>query len=296
MKKLIYLLITSLIFISCKDENLGYTKEDVIFSKYKTEFVKEFGEPDPTHTWGFIDIPIEENITRGAVPNSNEWSSKGLDVPSPLTDVQKRVVTEWFTKHKNPNGIAVSWRDYFAQQVSSTEYGSHMDHLYDASSIDSNGNVNSAAHLYNYNSGNCSETNVDNKYQDRIQYMTDMNTKAFGYHESVGSNYYFDHYVIIPGDVIDPSNTYGLHGMFFVGFDYEAYKSWAPKEGRVERDYYFNDWIIRISPGTYSIKSQRVMCEDLGGSFDWDFNDVVFDELGFIHIFFENNVVIVISF
>lgn len=258
------------IFTSCQDEDFGFTAEEI---SYETKFFKEFGHPDPNHNWGFKTMEVIDNTstdTRAAGPNANEWGSKGLDVPTPLTPIQKEKVTEWFTEHHNPQGITVSWTDYFAQQVSSTSYGSHMDYLLDA------GN-NYQDHINNFNSGNCSETNVNNQYKDRIQYMTGQSTKAFGYHESVGQNTYFDHYVIIPGTTIDPSNQYGLHGMFFVGFDYEAYKSWAPNEDRVERDYYFNDWIIRISPGTCSSISQRVMCEDLGNSFDWDFNDVVFD-------------------
>lgn len=49
--------------------------------------------------------------------------------------------------------------------------------------------------------------------------------------------------------------------------------------GHYDKDY--NDIVLAISPrpieSTYRAISYRVMCEDLGGTFDWDFNDVVFD-------------------
>ena len=54
----------------------------------------------------------------------------------------------------------------------------------------------------------------------------------------------------------------------------------------VERDWFFTDWIVRITPGMYK-NAQRVFIEDLIASdlsqvgytnkSDWDFNDAVFD-------------------
>ncbi len=295
---------------SCQEEDLGYTADQI---KYETEFVKEFGKPDPNHKWGFVDMPLLESTpaTRVAGPNANQWGYQGLDVPYPLSQVQKDFVTDWFKTHQNPEGVAVSWTDYFAQQVYSNEHGKNMDKIIDAS-------TNSQDHIYNYNSGTCSENgsvtapwlpngdptsqNGWPEYKDRIQYMTGQSTKAFSYHETMSQKTWEDHYVIIPGEMIDPTNslaskativkgsdgkdvkqkdgstiptTESIWGMWFVAFDYEAAGQSANQI--VHRDYYFDDWIIRISPGTYSTKSQRVMCEDLGGSFDWDFNDVVFD-------------------
>lgn len=311
------------IFTSCQEEDFGFTAEEIT---YETKFFKEFGHPDPDHNWGFTPMEVIDNTsseTRAAGPNANEWGSKGLDVPLPLTDTQKTIVTEWFESHPNPQGITVSWTDYFAQQVSSTSNAtSHMNYLLDA------GN-NYQDHIYNANSGDISNNNVkylDGHYgNDHIQYMTGQSTEAFGYHDSFGNRTYFDHYVIIPGSIIDPTDQYGIKGMYFVGFDYlgekdlsqigncsncnnwfakfvpkrvtdssgDCYKMACSKCGHIDEkinndkrgelvqfvpdDGYYNDWIVRICPGTCSSISQRVMCEDLGNSFDWDFNDVVFD-------------------
>lgn len=46
-------------------------------------------------------------------------------------------------------------------------------------------------------------------------------------------------------------------------------------------DHDMNDIVLAITPhpieSTYRAISYRVMCEDLGGTFDWDFNDLVLD-------------------
>ncbi|MCQ2222466.1 MAG: hypothetical protein MJZ35_01620 [Bacteroidaceae bacterium] len=266
--------------IDFEEERIKY--QEALQAKYNEAFVQEFGQINPNHNWGFGDL-VAPNVTRAAVPNANQWGSEfGLDVPAPLTDNQKNTVTAWFTNTKNPTGVAVSWENYFAQQVSSTTYGQNMDELYDAG----HGYTD---HVFNFNRGDCGPNdNVNNgrdpQYSDKIQYMTGQSTKAFGYHESVGQNTYFDHYVIIPGEMIDPTDALAatgesIKGMYFVGFDYESYKNWAPEEDRVERDFYFNDWIIKITPGLFlpSSNTTRIMCEDLGVIGDFDFNDVVFD-------------------
>lgn len=46
-------------------------------------------------------------------------------------------------------------------------------------------------------------------------------------------------------------------------------------------DHDYNDFMLRITPrpveSTYNSSDVRIMCEDLGGTFDWDFNDIVYD-------------------
>lgn len=51
MKKFKFILFSILLafsVLSCQEENFGYTASDI---RYNTEFVKEFGNPDPNHTW-----------------------------------------------------------------------------------------------------------------------------------------------------------------------------------------------------------------------------------------------------
>lgn len=64
----------------------------------------------------------------------------------------------------------------------------------------------------------------------------------------------------------------------------EQYHHWVQKEER-PYDGYYSNYIVKITPGNGSVTppppatlpSYRVMCEDLGNSYDFDFNDIVFD-------------------
>ena len=92
--------------------------------------------------------------------------------------------------------------------------------------------------------------------------------------------------------------TLGEHGErhysgFYLGFDY-----WGSNEdGGKTADGYYSNWIVKLSPGrpdsyydedkeerpepkpdpTPSYYYRRIMCEDLGNTNDFDFNDLVFD-------------------
>lgn len=91
----------------------------------------------------------------------------------------------------------------------------------------------------------------------------------------------------------NPDNTKAAATFHYVDKTYCAFED-APHEctnasgtgycttcGYGHYDHDFNDIILYISPRPYETTFQsikyRVMCEDLGGSFDWDFNDVVYD-------------------
>ena len=247
---------------------------------YQENFVKTFGNIDPNNDWGFGEnIPSNPKPTKAVDANSNNWGGY-VEVPDVLTEEQKTAVTAWFTAHQNPQGIAVNWCDFFVQQVSSTDNGKqHMDKL-----TCGTGNE----HINDFNSGdrsahdvcywqNPNNQNDTKKHSDKISFMVNSSTECFGYHESVGNTQYNDKYVIIPGEVIAKEYpNIGLEGMFFVGFDYNAQKSDGSTNDNVAADGYYNDWIVKITPGLYT-KGDRVMCEDLGTTADYDFNDIVFD-------------------
>ncbi len=228
---------------------------------YKEAFVKQFGKIDPKNNWGF-GASTKSIGTRGVDANANMWGNY-VEVPDPLTQAQIDVVTQWFKNNKNPQGIAVQWSDFFAQQVSSGEYSNHMDKLTCGTSNE---------HINNFNGGNCSTNNVfdgDSNHPDQIQFMVNSSTECFGFHNSGDSRQYNDNYVIIPGSKIDAS----VAGMYFVGFDYENHMN-----QEVNKDGYYDNWIIKITPALYKgDNARRIMCEDLGATDDFDFNDVVFD-------------------
>lgn len=296
MKKILFVGITALAMASCThDDYAPVSKQE----QYQAVFEKEFGTVNPNVNWGFTPQQVftfDENGkligTRGSDPNANQWANY-LTVPTRLTDAQKDVVRKWFQTHKNPQGLKVNWSDFFVEQVykggTNTE-GSHSPEIYTINKpaggteqikgsdkmdwLACGSNAKYGDHIYNFNGGN-----------GDIMYMKDYNTTCFGFHDSYGDNhfentYYYDSYVLIPGDQIDKS----VAGMYFVGFDYKTAK-FDNGEIRVNPDGYYSDWIIRVVPGLSAPNAaKRVMVEDIIDSnlkvvktSDWDFNDAVFD-------------------
>lgn len=81
-----------------------------------------------------------------------------------------------------------------------------------------------------------------------------------------------------------------IYDGYYLGFDYQCYKPETQDgEGNVnkycyhEADGYYSNWIFKLTPATPLEEpqlvdlSRRIMCEDLGNTYDFDFNDVVFD-------------------
>ena len=160
---------------------------------------------------------------------------------------------------------------------------------------DNNGTMNVGngymEHINNFNNGN-NTNSVDNPRATGGKiigqtFMENSGTLDFAYHNTADSKYH-NEYIIIAGADIDPS----LAGYYYVGFDFCANgfyvqdDSGAPQhlDQCVDRDWVFNDWIVRISPGQF-VGQQRVFVEDLITNedlnkidpSDWDFNDAVFD-------------------
>ena len=309
MKKILFVGITALAMASCThDDYAPVSKQE----QYQAVFEKEFGAVNPNVNWGFTPQQVftfDENGkligTRGANTEANQWYQY-LTVPAPLTDAQKDVVRKWFQNNKNPQGLDVNWSDFFVQQVykGGTNPGSNSPEIYytlkDGVQTQNTDTVTGSNymdwlacgseesqykdHINNFNGGDAGDMNVgegNNKsHQDKIMYMHDYNTTCFGFHDSYGQTYYYDSYVLIPGDIIDPI----VAGMYFVGFDYKTAK-YDNGEIRVNPDGYYSDWIVRVVPGLNAPNAgKRVMVEDIIDSdlasvqtSDWDFNDAVFD-------------------
>jgi hypothetical protein len=229
---------------------------------------------------------------RASQPESNRWGMY-MNVPTEMTPEQKAKVKKYFDEVQKPKGISVNWSDFFVHQVSQTARGAFMNYLYCGEK-----DYVAKDHVFNFNGG--SATNKKNvgiepmdannarqvDYTDGIMLVQNSSTDLFAFHNSYDDTYYEENFVMVSGEMIDevyPEEP-SVAGMWFVGFDYEHHKQ-KDNETRddVERDFYFNDWVIRVSPGFYR-NSKRVMVEDLIDSSlenvdisDWDFNDAVFD-------------------
>jgi LysM repeat protein len=220
--------------------------------------------------------------TRAANVNGNLWY-QNWERPTNVNEIvanETELVKNYFsTKRENvQNEYKVTWLNFWVQQVykGQTSYtdgynqniglgSNHMDHLqvfnnlkeeviswwpYQSNIVEWEGQYE---HINNFNSGDNQTIYTDD--ENGKQYIgttlmttmgTDGRNEQFAYHNSTDSKYHFE-YIIIPGSEIDPS----LDGFYYIGFDFYAHGTDvypANKNMDVERDWVFDDWIIRISP------------------------------------------------
>lgn len=252
------------VFSACGSDSDLFDPEKAAAKKeaqYASAFVQKYGEIAVDQDWGFGAIKA---MTRAVDANANQWGSY-VDVPAPVSENEKQNVIEWFKTHKSPESISVNWSDFFIQQVYKGEdiYTSNS-----GSSVKGSEKMNKLCvglndeHANNFNNGDCSNTNVNNQYNDKIMFMINSSTERFGY---LGSEDGKMHYAYTIQEI---------DGAYYVGFDFEA-TGQNPNQ-QVAADGYYSDWIVKISPAVYT-NADRIIAEDLGDSDDFDFNDVVFD-------------------
>lgn len=274
-KNVIFAAITMFCAASCAEYDGEYTLEELTMVKNVKTFTKNFesryGSIDPNHTWGFYEMtPVEQLATRTVHVNSNQWADPnyyGLDVPADITPEERDYVKNWFKTNQSPEGLAIHWADFFIQYVSSY----NEDHNCSDRNMDLLG--------YESLTGAWEHVNNFNTQTHAIQYVTNAGTENWTYRSSFDDKYHNNLYTIqyLSFDV----NGHHYEG-WYVGMDYEGYVyegDGSLRRGSVFADGYYDDWIVKVTPGLRKDKSKtsRIMCEDLGNTDDFDFNDVVFD-------------------
>jgi len=233
--------------VACSHDDIDYTPlVDGKVQAYQETFVDAYGAIDPNQTWGFTTLAAQD-LTRAAYPNANMWGTSGVPnseqpyvVPQPLTSAQKDKVRRWFQQHKNPDGVALHYTDFFVQQVykGHTELsGANSDCLEEYTAGNGEKVIGSEQtdylmagqlsdgtydHIFDFNNANYSggapnqdvwdgtldpskgsDFNDQKVYhKDQIMLLRNSSTESFGFHSSQGSVQHHDQYVIIPGDVI----------------------------------------------------------------------------------------------
>lgn len=180
------------------------------------------------------------NGTRSAQPNANEWGTDGKykDYPRPadITEEEIAKVLEVFNqKGKESYEPLVDWSNFFVQQVwkGTAEY------------IAGNGGTVVGGNQMNWLCCGSEEMGDDhvnnfNNSDGSVMLMFDSSTKRWGYKSSTDNGHIFYYFRM---EYID--------GAYYVGFDFSA-EGQNPNE-QVQRDYIYNDWIIKIVPGKDAI-------------------------------------------
>ena len=219
-----------------------------------------------------------------------------------LRDFYVQSVSWDYDRQTYPNGAKethVKWLDgNNAQQQRELNY--RMDHLLCVSYSNSDGN-----HIYNMNNGNTNMADANKTYNDisaadktecghLFEYRTmerykcdngEPNVTSFKAHSS-DDNRYLTNYVLVHLEFTGPKSGKHYSGDY-LAFDYsfDGPSAGAPAAAIKAPDGYYSNWILKISPAyppttpdpEYTTETKRVMCEDLGNTYDFDFNDLVFD-------------------
>lgn len=296
---------TVLTFMACGHEKFEIGDYQQIKQEtFVADFNNTFGvtpEVYKDHQWGMNTVPlIDKTVTRVANTEGNLWEGRGYTIPADITQDELKAVLKVFNqKGEKKYTSLIDWDEYFVQQVykgnatyknhdNQTVTGSeHMDWL--CTVTDKHINVVNwwpyqeevvvgakyDDHINNFNNGKNESEMVSENSGRRfkgITLMQNTNSNVFGFKSSEDNGHVFYNFRM---EYIEP---YG----YFVGFDFEAAGN-NPNE-QVDRDYIYNDWIVKIVPGKGvtppepDVERVRIMCEDLGASnSDFDYNDIVFD-------------------
>lgn len=303
MKKSIYFTLVAIIALlsACNGVEDVYNPEAAAM-RYNASFEKEFGKIASNHDWGFDLV-----MTRGQDMRGNLWYQDWVR-PVNVTDNEKSVdgdvVKEFSKVYKEYRPVeTISYENYWIQQVYKGEKS------YTANNGDTFVGSDKMGKLLAYNNQqmniirywpyeyewvtleNGFYEDVNNfvngnnivEYTDDVTkekyygttLMTNMGADSahgstqFGYFNSTDSQNHFEYIVL------------KINGYYYIGFDF--YANGGNPNQQADRDYIYNDWIVRITPAKKigednSIEyEKRIICEDMGATGDWDFNDVVFD-------------------
>jgi hypothetical protein len=227
--------------------------------------------------------------TRGHNANGNDWVKDGYIVPGEITSQELDAVLDVFNqKGEESYEALVDWDCFFVQQVYTGKNNLYHDgynqEVYGAEKMnwlcayDPIGHEETVYGRPEYNYQPTVITSHDdhvndfnaatsNDYGGRML-MVNSSTRRFGYSSSQENGHVFYYF-----------RMEEINGNYYVGLDFSAEGS-NPNE-QVQRDYIYNDWIVKIVPGkgtSKQIKEEgRIICEDLGTADDFDFNDIVFD-------------------
>lgn len=265
-------------------------KEEFKKADFQTTFINTFGQPAADQDWGFDAIQVYDYTqhvsTRAHNVNGNLWY-QSWERPVNVTDAEKTKVLAEFSKVREnaQHTENLPWNNYWVQQV----------HQGTQPSVDGTGakvfpsevmnqlmawnyNTSEYEHVNNFNNANNNTEYTDDETHQKYigtTLMVDMGTgdvdNQFAYHNTSSSNYYYD-YIILQID-----------GAYYVGFDIVGYHPIGQDANAnmdVNRDWIFNDWIVKISPAKFNMNgATRIIAEDLGKDedSDFDYNDVVFD-------------------
>ena len=294
MKKFILAMISVLAIVGCtKHDFESYSYEKQVKQDFTKTFERTFGEPAADQDWGFDGVEVvdlttlNQARTRGHNVNRNEWEDKFI-LPPNVTEAEENAVLAELRKSTvdRDKNLTINWTDFFVYQVhkGTDTYNTHENKSMDAVASDKMNHLQCGSgtvgadgkqsgfweHINDFNNGSHTSSwgNIIG-----ATLMINSSSLNFAYHNTTDSKYH-DTYTVIDGATI------GYDGFYYICFDFLANgdnEQPANKNMGVDRNYNYEDWIVRISPATFKA-AKRIIAEDLAANeSDFDYNDVVFD-------------------
>lgn len=234
MKKYLMIGFAAVAFAACSNHDFEtYTPEQMVKAEYDAKFIAEFGQPNPSHNWGF-GVAGTRAFTRGSNDNKNQWGNPNIgnwQVPPALTEGQVLRVKTYFQQNPYLTFEAPSYKTYFVQQVykgysdannnfSKEIYknadpnvedvigSNHMDKLTVGAGnlhVDNfnYGTYNNGDSLAVLNTGATDENNPANKHNDMITLIEDVQPTCVGFNETEASYQHNDHAALVSAATID---------------------------------------------------------------------------------------------
>ena len=299
------------------DKNTGQSKDGAVIPGMPSAIdgryiLKNSGSGKEVKMYdNYTSYDVNNQIPAGDVTDEeiiyvSEWFRTNPNPTSQAVNLRDFYVqnVSWdYDRQEYPNGAKethVKWLDgNNAPQYRNIEY--RMNHLLCVSYGNSDNNYGN--HINNMNNGNTNMADANKTYNDisdadktecghLFEYRTmerykcdngEPNVTSFKAHSS-DDNRYLTNYVLVHLDFIGPKSGLPYSGDY-LAFDYSFDgKSVGASAANKEPDGYYSNWIFKISPADPTTtpdpeptKTKRVMCEDLGNTYDFDFNDLVFD-------------------
>jgi len=278
------LLLAGVMVMSCSkdvtfDENAQkQAKIEQQFAQYEANFVKRFGSIAPTQDWGFGDEAKGIIVTRGeSYGGSKKPYDCGFEVPNSITEHQNgnwaNGAAAELNAGKGYTSIDALYNNYWVQQANIPE-GKHKNislEAYDSSTetggwvamadfVDGNNQTQKYFQTNSKTHGTTLMTNMGGAGCNGSAANGGDAAKGKFFRMKTSSGYSYDYKFL--------DYTKDGHTFFLVAFPITKNNGttiW---------------WIVLIEEATQKldvVEEGRIMCEDLGDTDDFDFNDVVFD-------------------
>lgn len=242
------MLIAGLLVTGCHDKMENEYISNPVTVKTE-EFDKAFKEAftskiDPNQDWGFGTTKKRSASTRSSQTNDNQWGTddnngiyKDFPRPADITAAEREAVLAVFNQKGAASYTAlVNYDKFFVQQVYCGPKGNDMTQLACVTNTGARDECN------NFNNGKYS-----GNAEQGCMLMFDSSTSSWSYKTTQGGGERWPNHFRMEQ----------IGGYYYVGLDFESRKqgSDANENEQFERDYIYNDWIVKIVPGIGSSSS-----------------------------------------